>query len=65
MPIEFSQLAESAFGRGWQSKLARTFGINVRTVRRWAAGDSPVPKNIMVALEIMNNSQATLAEKGE
>ena len=50
----FNQLAESVFGYGWQSKLARTFKVNVRTVRRWASGDSPVPGNIMVALEIMS-----------
>jgi DNA-binding transcriptional regulator YiaG len=50
---EFNQLAESVFGWGWQSKLACAFKINVRTVRRWAAGDSKVPHRIMEALVIM------------
>jgi len=50
---EFNQLAESVFGWGWQSKLARAFKVNVRTVRRWAAGDSKVPDKIIDALIIM------------
>ena len=54
---EFNQLAESVFGWGWQSKLARTFKVNVRTVRRWAAGDSKVPDKIIDALIIMQKGR--------
>ncbi len=54
MQSEFNQLAESVFGWGWQSKLARAFKVNVRTVRRWAAGDSKVPTKIIDALRIMD-----------
>jgi len=50
---KFNQLAESVFGMGWQSKLSRVFKVNVRTVRRWAAGDSKVPQRVMEALVIM------------
>lgn len=51
--MEFNELAEQVFGYGWQSKLARTFKINRRTVGRWAAGDSPIPESILIALRVM------------
>lgn len=55
---EFNQLAESVFGWGWQSKLARIFKVNVRTVRRWAAGESKVPEKIIDALIIMHKGDS-------
>ncbi len=53
---EFKQLAESIFGGGWQSKLARHFKVNPRTVRRWAAGKSKVPESVLIALRIMTKT---------
>jgi len=34
------------FGPYWQRELARALSVNDRTVRRWAAGDYPVPQGI-------------------
>jgi hypothetical protein len=40
----------SLYGPGWQSAMARDLGINDRTVRRWVAGQNPVPEWIGDAL---------------
>lgn len=34
-----------------QRALARALGVNERTVRRWVAGDSPIPRSAMLAAE--------------
>ena len=34
-----------------QAKLADRLGVNPRTVRRWEAGDSRIPKAVALALE--------------
>ncbi len=57
MNQEFCTLAAAVFGEPWQSKLARAFKVNVRTVRRWASGESRVPENIILALEIMKKDK--------
>lgn len=49
-PEELRTIGERLWGYGWQSALARAFGVNPRTVRRWAAGDSPVPDDIAASL---------------
>lgn len=41
---DFIILCESHYGAGWQSKLARDLVRDVRTIRRWKSGQSPVPK---------------------
>ena len=35
---EMTALASAAYGRGWQSKLARDLGCHRVTVAQWAAG---------------------------
>jgi DNA-binding transcriptional regulator YiaG len=35
---------------GNQSEFARVCGVNGRTVRRWVAGDDPVPKLVQVLI---------------
>jgi DNA-binding transcriptional regulator YiaG len=48
---ELRQIGERLFGEwGWQSALARRYGVNGRTVRRWVSGDSPVPDEIAAEL---------------
>lgn len=42
--------AISIWGADWQSPMARAVSVNPRTVRRWAAGDSPVPLWVRDAL---------------
>jgi hypothetical protein len=43
-PTEFIRSCESLYGPGWQSKLARVLVRDIRTIRRWKSGESPVPK---------------------
>ncbi len=45
-PDAFRAIGYALYGTGWQSALAHALGISARTVRRWAAGSSPVPDNV-------------------
>lgn len=38
------------YGERWQSELARDLDVTDRTVRRWLAGDQPVPSGVAVDL---------------
>jgi hypothetical protein len=33
------QYGEALFGERWKAPLARALGVNIRTVKRWAAGE--------------------------
>ena len=41
-PATLAALAQAAYGRGWQSRLARDLGVNVSTVWRWSQERMPV-----------------------
>lgn len=43
-PKRLQRIGVRLFGRRWQSTMARHLGTTPRTVRRWAAGDAPVPE---------------------
>jgi hypothetical protein len=47
---EFCAICIARFGEGWQTKLAHSLGVNARTVRRWAAGEVPVPPPVAAQL---------------
>lgn len=49
-PATLSRLAGAIYGEDWQTPLAQALGVADRTVRRWAAGDSPVPDGVAAAL---------------
>jgi ribosome-binding protein aMBF1 (putative translation factor) len=38
--------AEAIYGPTWQACLARRLSVSDRTVRRWASGESPVPRQV-------------------
>jgi hypothetical protein len=40
----------AVYGERWQSALAGALGVNIRTVRRWAAGQQEAPAAIIVRL---------------
>jgi len=40
-------------GEHWVSELARTLGVAERTVRRWLAGQFPIPPGIWPELEAL------------
>ena len=47
----FGQLGRALFGSHWQSDLARTVNVNLRTVRRWGAGQEEPPPGVWRELE--------------
>lgn len=56
MNRKLHKLAEDVFGAGWQSKLARHIDANPRTVRRWVSGEIPVPKVVIMYLELYRSN---------
>lgn len=58
------KLGEQVFGAGWQSKLARHIDTNPRTVRRWASGDIPVPKVVLLYLQILKSNESKADQPG-
>ena len=57
-PAELRTIGERLYGDGWQSKLAKSLvrddetHVNVRTVRRWAAGQVDVPPAVAELLRL-------------
>jgi hypothetical protein len=43
---EFCQIGEALYGPCWRSTLADDLTRNVRTIRRWGTGESPVPARV-------------------
>lgn len=41
-PTELANAGIKLYGRNWQTPLAKHLGVYDRTVRRWAAGDTPI-----------------------
>ncbi len=60
------------WGPRWQSEMAREMAVADRTVRRWAAGATPVPAGVWVDLlrlsqeraEALDGLSTRLAEAG-
>lgn len=56
-PQELTESCVELFGEGWQTKLALSLkrpgggNVNPRTVRRWAAGDTPIPAAVADMIE--------------
>ena len=40
----------SLYGDRWQSQLARDLEVTDRTMRRWIAGDTPLPDGVYIDL---------------
>ncbi len=47
---EFRAVCIARFRENWQTKLARSLGVNPRTVRRWASGEVPIPPTVAAHL---------------
>jgi predicted transcriptional regulator len=59
-PDTLAAAAAAIYGDYWQSALARDLGVADRTVRRWLAGDSPIPEG--VAGELAERLRARVQE---
>jgi hypothetical protein len=42
-PTTLRAVGEALYGPRWQCELARELAVADRTIRRWAAGTSPIP----------------------
>ena len=49
-PALLREAGEALYGPLWQSELARALGVADRTVRRWIAGERPVPPSLGLTL---------------
>lgn len=52
------ETGEALWGPLWQREMSRSVGVNERTVRRWAAGVSPVPSGVWVDLMRLSQERA-------
>lgn len=56
-------IGEAMYGPRWQSELARALGVTDRTIRRWAAGEWPVPSPVQAEIKtLLKSRSSTLRE---
>lgn len=49
-PAELALVGAALYGPRWQTEMARALEVADRTVRRWAAGASPIPADVPATL---------------
>lgn len=49
-PELLTECGRTLYGQQWQSALARDLGVGDRTIRRWVAGQFPVPVGVHAEL---------------
>lgn len=49
-PALFVEAARALYGSAWRVPLAEDLGVNERTIRRWAAGEFPIPAGVEAEL---------------
>lgn len=55
-PDEMESAAQIIYGMRWQTALARALGVTDRTVRRWYAGEAPIPGPVEVAIRALSDN---------
>jgi len=45
-PEKLAARGRALYGEWWQTPLASDLGISDRTIRRWVAGESPIPEKV-------------------
>lgn len=53
-----AECGESLFGTKWRVDLAQALDVSERTVRRWAAGTSPVPGDVWTEIDALLSNRA-------
>lgn len=56
---DFLALSEAAWGKHWQKPLAAVLCITTRTLQRWAAGASPIPKDMAMTITISAHAESS------
>jgi hypothetical protein len=52
-PSDLEQKASALYGDRWQTPLARRIRVEVRTVRKWKAGDRSIPEWLDAFLDLL------------
>ena len=55
-----AEAGEALYGPRWQSELARDLDVSIRTMQRWAAGDSTPPVGVWADLQQLAGKRAAL-----
>lgn len=59
-PERLREVGQALFGQwGWQTKMAQALGKKPRTVRRWVAGNTPVPESAAITLTLLSDNRKT------
>lgn len=56
-----ADIGQALWGTQWQTDMAKALDVSDRTVRRWVAGTTPIPRGIYADLiRVMTERQADL-----
>ena len=47
------RIGEAIYGAEWVSPMARDLSVNLRTMQRWAAGDTAPPDTVFADLKLL------------
>jgi hypothetical protein len=62
-PERLARIGRILYSDQWQVPLAAGLGINDRTVRRWAAGKSPIPESRWAEIKALGKRRSTEIQK--
>lgn len=62
MSTLLADCGEALYGPRWQTDLARDLRVSDRTVRRWAAGEQPMPPSACADLLRLAQERAALLD---
>lgn len=62
-PERLREVAEPHFGERWQTPLARVLGVDPRTIRRFASGETPIPSGVEQRIEMLEELSELVADK--
>lgn len=52
-PTQLAAFGSELYGPQWQTPLAKHLGVYDRTVRRWAAGETPIPRRAQEHIHLL------------
>lgn len=62
MSTLLAECGAALYGPRWQTELARDLGVADRTVRRWAAGEQPLPHSVCADLLRLTQERSALLD---
>jgi|HubBroStandDraft_4_1064222.scaffolds.fasta_scaffold81775_2 hypothetical protein len=52
-PSELIEAGERLFGPHWRQPFAKSLGVDVSTVRRWATAQTAISRSVALAIELL------------